>query len=134
MQTYWLTIIFHISQVLKGFPEGLQADICLHLNRNLLKSCPALRTASQGCLRMLSMRVSDLPDSRHTITSKSQCRRRTNYCSKALKISFVSIRVFYLFELIKFGLLYFLLNLYFKFKTTHAPPGDTLVHTGDLPV
>ncbi|XP_076808995.1 voltage-gated inwardly rectifying potassium channel KCNH6-like isoform X2 [Clavelina lepadiformis] len=63
-----------MNLVLKGFPEGLQADICLHLNRNLLKSCPALRTASQGCLRMLSMR----------------------------------------------------------FKTTHAPPGDTLVHTGDL--
>lgn len=28
-------------QVLKGFPEFLQADICLHLNRNLLKNCPA---------------------------------------------------------------------------------------------
>lgn len=30
-----------INQVLKGFPECLQADICLHLNRNLLKNCPA---------------------------------------------------------------------------------------------
>lgn len=29
------------AQVLKGFPEFLQADICLHLNRNLLKNCPA---------------------------------------------------------------------------------------------
>uniref|UniRef100_H2Z0V4 Cyclic nucleotide-binding domain-containing protein n=1 Tax=Ciona savignyi TaxID=51511 RepID=H2Z0V4_CIOSA len=63
-----------MNMVLKGFPECLQADICLHLNRTLLQNCPALSNASQGCLRMLSMR----------------------------------------------------------FKTTHAPPGDTLVHTGDL--
>nr|CAB3258015.1 potassium voltage-gated channel subfamily H member 7 [Phallusia mammillata] len=63
-----------MNMVLKGFPECLQADICLHLNRHLLRSCPALHLASHGCLRMLSMR----------------------------------------------------------FKTTHAPPGDTLVHTGDL--
>jgi len=63
-----------MNMVLKGFPECLQADICLHLNRNLLINCAALRNASPGCLRMLSMR----------------------------------------------------------FKTTHAPPGDTLVHTGDL--
>nr|XP_026692366.1 potassium voltage-gated channel subfamily H member 6 isoform X1 [Ciona intestinalis] len=63
-----------MNMVLKGFPECLQADICLHLNRTLLQNCPALKNATQGCLRMLSMR----------------------------------------------------------FKTTHAPPGDTLVHTGDL--
>ena len=30
-------------QVLKGFPECLQADICLHLNRNLLNNCPAFK-------------------------------------------------------------------------------------------
>ncbi|CAN7996494.1 unnamed protein product, partial [Ixodes hexagonus] len=58
----------------RGFPECLQADICLHLNRNLLNNCPAFRGASPGCLRALSMR----------------------------------------------------------FKTTHAPPGDTLVHRGDV--
>ncbi|XP_035706356.1 potassium voltage-gated channel subfamily H member 6 isoform X3 [Folsomia candida] len=63
-----------MNSVLKGFPECLQADICLHLNRNLLNSCPAFKDASQGCLRALSM----------------------------------------------------------KFKTTHAPPGDTLVHRGDV--
>jgi len=30
-------------QVLKGFPECLQADICLHLNRNLLQNCLAFK-------------------------------------------------------------------------------------------
>lgn len=65
--------MFH-SQVLKGFPECLQADICLHLNKNLLHGCKAFRGATKGCLRALAMR----------------------------------------------------------FKTTHAPPGDTLVHSGDV--
>ncbi|KAM8946625.1 voltage-gated inwardly rectifying potassium channel KCNH6 isoform 2-T2 [Pelodytes ibericus] len=63
-----------ICQVLKGFPECLQADICLHLNRTLLQNCKAFRGATKGCLRALAM----------------------------------------------------------KFKTTHAPPGDTLVHYGDV--
>ncbi|XP_048056703.1 potassium voltage-gated channel subfamily H member 7 isoform X8 [Megalobrama amblycephala] len=61
-------------EVLKGFPECLQADICLHLNTSLLQSCKAFRGATKGCLRALAMR----------------------------------------------------------FKTTHAPPGDTLVHCGDV--
>ncbi|XP_075286878.1 voltage-gated inwardly rectifying potassium channel KCNH7 isoform X10 [Opisthocomus hoazin] len=63
-----------MNMVLKGFPECLQADICLHLNQNLLQNCKAFRGASKGCLRALAM----------------------------------------------------------KFKTTHAPPGDTLVHCGDI--
>ncbi|XP_015602633.1 potassium voltage-gated channel subfamily H member 2 isoform X4 [Cephus cinctus] len=63
-----------MNSVLKGFPECLQADICLHLNRNLLKNCTAFHGVSPGCLRVLSL----------------------------------------------------------KFKTTHAPPGDTLVHRGDV--
>ncbi|KAL2101234.1 hypothetical protein ACEWY4_002995 [Coilia grayii] len=63
-----------MNAVLKGFPECLQADICLHLNRSLLQHCKAFRGASKGCLRALAMR----------------------------------------------------------FKTTHAPPGDTLVHNGDV--
>eukprot|EP00090_Calanus_glacialis_P047484 TRINITY_DN9891_c0_g1_i3.p1 TRINITY_DN9891_c0_g1~~TRINITY_DN9891_c0_g1_i3.p1 ORF type:complete len:941 (-),score=180.38 TRINITY_DN9891_c0_g1_i3:210-3032(-) len=63
-----------MNMVLKGFPDCLQADICVHLNRNLLNNCPAFQGASSGCLRALSM----------------------------------------------------------KFKTTHAPPGDTLVHQGDV--
>lgn len=61
-------------QVLKGFPECLQADICLHLNRSLLQNCRPFKGATKGCLRALAM----------------------------------------------------------KFKTTHAPPGDTLVHAGDV--
>ncbi|XP_042350596.1 potassium voltage-gated channel subfamily H member 7-like [Plectropomus leopardus] len=62
------------TEVLKGFPECLQADICLHLNRNLLHNCKAFQGATKGCLRALAM----------------------------------------------------------HFKTTHAPPGDTLVHSGDV--
>ncbi|KAL0993282.1 hypothetical protein UPYG_G00105650 [Umbra pygmaea] len=63
-----------MNAVLKGFPECLQADICLHLNRSLLQNCRAFKGANKGCLRALAMR----------------------------------------------------------FKTTHAPPGDTLVHMGDV--
>ncbi|XP_056869093.1 potassium voltage-gated channel subfamily H member 2 isoform X3 [Takifugu flavidus] len=63
-----------MNAVLKGFPECLQADICLHLNRTLLQNCTAFKGSSKGCLRALAM----------------------------------------------------------KFKTTHAPPGDTLVHAGDV--
>ncbi|KAM9710190.1 voltage-gated inwardly rectifying potassium channel KCNH7 isoform 2-T2 [Menidia menidia] len=62
------------TEVLKGFPECLQADICLHLNNNLLNNCKAFQGATKGCLRALAMR----------------------------------------------------------FSTTHAPPGDTLVHSGDV--
>uniref|UniRef100_A0A8C4HG95 Voltage-gated inwardly rectifying potassium channel KCNH2 n=1 Tax=Dicentrarchus labrax TaxID=13489 RepID=A0A8C4HG95_DICLA len=63
-----------MNAVLKGFPECLQADICLHLNRTLLQNCKAFTGSTKGCLRALAM----------------------------------------------------------KFKTTHAPPGDTLVHAGDV--
>ncbi|KAH8367233.1 hypothetical protein KR084_010347 [Drosophila pseudotakahashii] len=63
-----------MSSLLKGFPECLQADICLHLNRKLLTTCAAFAEASPGCLRAFSL----------------------------------------------------------KFKTTHAPPGDILVHRGDV--
>ncbi|XP_037940856.1 potassium voltage-gated channel unc-103 isoform X2 [Teleopsis dalmanni] len=63
-----------MNSVLKGFPECIQADISLHLNRKLLTSCSAFSGASPGCLRALSL----------------------------------------------------------KFKTTHAPPGDVLVHKGDV--
>ncbi|XP_035002386.2 potassium voltage-gated channel subfamily H member 6 [Hippoglossus stenolepis] len=63
-----------MNAVLKGFPESLQADICLHLNRSLLQNCKAFRGGSQACLRALAKR----------------------------------------------------------FKTVHAPPGDTLIHYGDI--
>ncbi|CAF2627350.1 unnamed protein product [Rotaria sp. Silwood2] len=45
-----------MNMVLKGFPECLQADICLHLNSQLLKNCPAFKDASEGCLRTFSMK------------------------------------------------------------------------------
>jgi hypothetical protein len=32
-----------MNMVLKGFPECLQADICLHLNSQLLTNCPAFK-------------------------------------------------------------------------------------------
>uniref|UniRef100_A0A8C9YI20 Potassium voltage-gated channel subfamily H member 2 n=1 Tax=Sander lucioperca TaxID=283035 RepID=A0A8C9YI20_SANLU len=63
-----------MNAVLKGFPESLQADICLHLNRSLLQNFKAFHGGSQACLRALGMR----------------------------------------------------------FKTVHAPPGDTLIHYGDI--
>ena len=44
-----------MNMVLKGFPDCLQADICLHLNRQLLTTDEAFKDASQGCLRTLSM-------------------------------------------------------------------------------
>ncbi|XP_017591793.1 PREDICTED: LOW QUALITY PROTEIN: potassium voltage-gated channel subfamily H member 2 [Corvus brachyrhynchos] len=69
-----VSAIIQALGVLKGFPECLQADICLHLNRSLLQNCAPFRGATKGCLRALAM----------------------------------------------------------KFKTTHAPPGDTLVHAGDV--
>ncbi|XP_039862550.1 potassium voltage-gated channel subfamily H member 6 [Simochromis diagramma] len=63
-----------MNAVLKGFPQSLQADICLHLHRSLLQNCKAFQGGSQACLRVLSVR----------------------------------------------------------FKTVHAPPGDTLIHYGDI--
>lgn len=44
-------------QVLKHFPECLQADICLHLNSTLLQSYPAFTSAPHGCLRALALRI-----------------------------------------------------------------------------
>ncbi|KAG5841752.1 hypothetical protein ANANG_G00170120 [Anguilla anguilla] len=40
-----------MNAVLKGFPECLQADICLHLNRTLLQNCKAFKGSTKGCLR-----------------------------------------------------------------------------------
>ena len=42
------TVMYCDVKVLKSFPDCLQADICLHLNRNLLSSCPAFKGASPG--------------------------------------------------------------------------------------
>uniref|UniRef100_A0A673ME15 Potassium voltage-gated channel, subfamily H (eag-related), member 6b n=1 Tax=Sinocyclocheilus rhinocerous TaxID=307959 RepID=A0A673ME15_9TELE len=44
-----------MNAVLKGFPECLQADICLHLNHSLLQNYKVFRGASKACLRALAM-------------------------------------------------------------------------------
>lgn len=45
-----------METVLNRFPESLQADVCLHLHRNLFTECGAFKTASEGCLRALALR------------------------------------------------------------------------------
>ncbi|XP_073722761.1 voltage-gated inwardly rectifying potassium channel KCNH6 [Misgurnus anguillicaudatus] len=45
-----------MNAVMRGFPECLQADICLHLNRSLLQNCKVFRGASKACLRALATR------------------------------------------------------------------------------
>lgn len=50
-------LCFYASQVLKHFPECLQADICLHLNSSLLHTYPAFTSAPMGCLRALALRI-----------------------------------------------------------------------------
>ncbi|CAF1529536.1 unnamed protein product, partial [Adineta steineri] len=63
-----------MNSILKTFPETIQADICLHLNRDLLNNCPVFDDASEVTLRTLAL----------------------------------------------------------LFKSTHVPPGDTLIHNGDV--
>ncbi|CAF2160816.1 unnamed protein product [Rotaria magnacalcarata] len=63
-----------MNSVLKTFPECIQADICLHLNRELLNTCPVFEHATEVALRTLAI----------------------------------------------------------LFKSTHVPPGDTLIHQGDI--
>ncbi|XP_026079075.1 potassium voltage-gated channel subfamily H member 6 [Carassius auratus] len=46
----------NMNAVLRGFPECLQADICLHLNRSLLQNCKVFHGASKACLRALAVR------------------------------------------------------------------------------
>lgn len=43
-------------QVLKRFPDSLQADVCLHLHSNLFAECAVFKSASEGCLRALALR------------------------------------------------------------------------------
>ncbi|XP_066932350.1 potassium voltage-gated channel subfamily H member 6-like isoform X2 [Clytia hemisphaerica] len=45
-----------MNEVLRNFPEGLQADISLHLNRHLLSNNLAFRGCTPGCLRSLSLK------------------------------------------------------------------------------
>ena len=49
-----------MNMVLKGFPECLQADICLHLNSQLLKNCLAFKSTVE--LLFSSLRFTDRID------------------------------------------------------------------------
>uniref|UniRef100_A0A1B0CAV1 Cyclic nucleotide-binding domain-containing protein n=2 Tax=Lutzomyia longipalpis TaxID=7200 RepID=A0A1B0CAV1_LUTLO len=64
-----------MNSVLKGFPECLQADICLHLNRNLLTSCSAFEGASPGCLRALwlKFKTTHAPPGKDDIFGENPC-------------------------------------------------------------
>ncbi|CAF1276792.1 unnamed protein product [Adineta ricciae] len=44
-----------MNSILKTFPECIQADICLHLNRELLNNCPVFEDASEVALRALAL-------------------------------------------------------------------------------
>ncbi|CAF1395631.1 unnamed protein product [Rotaria magnacalcarata] len=79
-----------MNSVLKTFPECIQADICLHLNRELLKNCAVFEHASEGIHAYI--RINDR-------------------------------LLFFLVTLRALALL---------FKSTHVPPGDTLIHQGDV--
>ncbi|CAF4052349.1 unnamed protein product [Rotaria magnacalcarata] len=71
-----------MNSVLRTFPECIQADICLHLNRELLNNCPVFEDASEGIL---------------------------------IYYYIITLRA-----------------LVLLFKSTHVPPGDTLIHQGDV--
>lgn len=107
-----------MNSVLKGFPECLQADICLHLNRNLLTSCSAFDGASPGCLRYVVHVCTREEDSySYYVPTCGECG--------ALKCTKLDPSV-YFYDSSRCR------ALSLKFKTTHAPPGDTLVHKGDV--
>lgn len=44
-----------MNMILKTFPECIQADICLHLNRELLNNCPVFEDANEGSVLCLSL-------------------------------------------------------------------------------
>jgi hypothetical protein len=45
------------NEVFGDFPEELQADVCMYLNRTLLSTNPVFAKASPGCLRKLSLKL-----------------------------------------------------------------------------
>lgn len=45
-----------LVQTLKQFPEELRGDVSMHLHREIL-SLPIFETASQGCLKLLSLHI-----------------------------------------------------------------------------
>uniref|UniRef100_A0A671SQG6 Potassium voltage-gated channel, subfamily H (eag-related), member 6b n=1 Tax=Sinocyclocheilus anshuiensis TaxID=1608454 RepID=A0A671SQG6_9TELE len=52
--TRYHTQMLRVKEFIR-FPECLQADICLHLNRSLLQNCKVFHGASKACLRALAM-------------------------------------------------------------------------------
>ncbi|CAL7950753.1 unnamed protein product [Xylocopa violacea] len=56
-QTMWsLNHGIDIHETLKQFPEELRGDVSMHLHREIL-SLPIFEAASQGCLKLLSLRI-----------------------------------------------------------------------------
>ncbi|KZC10472.1 Potassium voltage-gated channel subfamily H member 8 [Dufourea novaeangliae] len=56
-QTMWsLNHGIDIHETLEQFPEELRGDVSMHLHREIL-SLPIFDTASQGCLKLLSLRI-----------------------------------------------------------------------------
>ncbi|XP_029173077.1 potassium voltage-gated channel subfamily H member 8 isoform X2 [Nylanderia fulva] len=56
-QTMWsLNHGIDIHETLKQFPEELRGDVSMHLHREIL-SLPIFETASQGCLKLLSLHI-----------------------------------------------------------------------------
>ncbi|XP_076035151.1 eag-like K[+] channel isoform X2 [Oratosquilla oratoria] len=56
-QTMWsLNQGIDIHETLKEFPEELRGDISMHIHREIL-SLPIFETASQGCLKLLSLHI-----------------------------------------------------------------------------
>ncbi|THD20275.1 Potassium voltage-gated channel subfamily H member 7, partial [Fasciola hepatica] len=127
-----------MNLVLRSFPECLQADICLHLNRNLLSTCPPFKGRStKGTSRVEFFRCGDdifrklfptlayyvlqlLPDPDFGVN---------NIHNTWLHLFSFHPRLCWWFRGASQGCLR---SLALKLKTTHVPPGDTLVHKGDV--
>ena len=73
--------------MLKGFPDCLQADSCLHLNKNLLSTNPAFKQASPGSVQDRVTAVVDSESVRISF-SAGECKRLA--CSSTVQIATVS--------------------------------------------
>ena len=73
-----------LSQVLKNFPETLQADICLYLNDKLLSECSAFRSASPGQQLSVQARAwlshALCAPGQHTAKRRRKCTRQSRSC------------------------------------------------------
>ncbi len=55
ISTWTLNKGVNTEQVLSYTPKDMRADLCIHLNRQVLHEHPAFRLASEGCLRALAI-------------------------------------------------------------------------------